>query len=272
MSYNPRIGISLSGGGARGIAHLGMLKGLEEINVKPAMITGTSAGSIVGAFYACGYSPDKIFEIISRTRLFRILRPSFNWQGLLTLEKTFDFFKSLLPADSFDSLDLPLYVCATNVKNGRAAFFSEGGLIRPVIASCAIPVIFSPVKIGDEHYMDGGIVNNLPVEPLVGHVERIIGLHVNPVDENFEAGNMKNLLERTFLITINKNVEQRRKECDIFLEPYDLRKYAAFEFSKAREIFYIGYDYVMNESARIKDVLGITPHKSPGEQHAGRKS
>ncbi len=266
MSYKARIGISLSGGGARGIAHLGMLKALEEIGVKPAMITGTSAGSIVGAFYACGYSPEEIFKIVSRTRLFRILRPSFNWQGLLTLEKTFDFFKSLLPVDSFDALNLPLYVCATNVRNGRAAFFSEGGLIRPVIASCAIPVVFSPVKIGDDHFMDGGIVNNLPVEPLVGHVEKIIGLHVNPVDDNFQAGNMKNLLERTFLITINKNVEQRKKECDIFLEPYGLRSIAAFEFSRGKEIFDTGYDYVMKESARIKEVLGIVPHASEGRE------
>jgi NTE family protein len=232
-----QIGIALSGGGARGVAHLGILKVLEEMGISPAVISGTSAGSIIGALYAYGYSPPEIFGIVSKTKLFRILRPSFNWKGLLTLEKTYSLFKSLLPADSFDSLKMPLYVCATNLRNGRPAFFSSGELIRPVIASSAIPVLFSPVCINDEYYIDGGVVNNLPVEPLVGHCDRIIGLHCNPVDENFAAENMKNLLERTFILTISRNVAQRVDNCDVFLEPYELRKFGALEFSQISEIY-----------------------------------
>lgn len=249
------IGIALSGGGARGIAHLGMLKSLEEMGIKPRMISGASAGSIVGAFYAYGYSPNEIFEIISKTKLFRILRPSFNWKGLLTLEKTYSFFKSFLPTDSFETLKLPLFVSATNLRNGRPAFFSSGELIRPIIASSAIPVIFSPVKIEDQYYIDGGVVNNLPVEPLIGHCDKIIGLHCNPVDENFAAENMKNLLERTFILTINRNVAERKQNCDVFLEPYELRKFGALEFSRIREIFDLGYEYAKQESSQIDHIL-----------------
>jgi NTE family protein len=250
-----KIGIALSGGGARGIAHLGMIEALEEIGIKPKMITGSSAGAIVGAFYAYGYSPSEILEIVSKTKLFRILRPSFNRKGLLTLEKTYEFFKSFLPADTFDSLKLPFFVCATNVTNGRFTFFSTGELIRPIIASSAIPVLFSPVKIGEYHFMDGGIVNNLPVEPLIGQCEKIIGLHCNPTDENFQAGNMKNLMERTFLLAISRNVEQRKQKCDVFLEPYDLATYGALEFSGLKEIYKIGYKYAKKESSRIVDSL-----------------
>ncbi|MBR9998503.1 MAG: patatin-like phospholipase family protein [Cyclobacteriaceae bacterium] len=250
-----RIGIALSGGGARGVAHLGILKALEEMDVKPGIIAGTSAGSIIGALYAYGYSPPEIFKIISKTRLFRILRPSFNWKGLLTLENTYSLFKSLLPADTFESLKLPLYVCTTNLRNGRPAFFSSGELIRPVIASSAIPVLFSPVKIGDEYYIDGGVVNNLPVEPLIGHCDKIIGVHCNPVDENFAPENMKNLLERTFILTISRNVAQRIDNCDIFLEPYELRRFGALEFSKITEIFDMGYHYVKDEARMIEKIL-----------------
>jgi len=225
------------------------------MGIKPRQLTGTSAGSIVGAFYAYGYSPKEILEIISNTKLLRVLRPSYNWKGLLTLEKTYSFFKSLLPTDSFETLKIPLFVCATNLRNGRPAFFSSGELIRPVIASSAIPVLFSPIRIGDEFYIDGGVVNNLPVEPLIGHCDKIIGMHCNPVDENFAAENMKNLLERTFILTISRNVAERKQNCDVFLEPYELRKFGALEFSRIREIFEMGYTYTKNESLRIEKLL-----------------
>jgi len=249
------IGIALSGGGARGIAHLGMLKALEELGIKPQLIAGTSAGAIVGAFFAYGYSPGEILDIIGNTKLHRILRPSFNWKGLLTLEKTYSFFKTLLPADSFEALKLPLYVCATNLRSGRPAFFSSGELMRPVIASSAIPVLFSPVRIEDNYYIDGGVVNNLPVEPLIGHCDKIIGMHCNPVDEHFAAENMKNLVERTFLLAISRNVTERKRSCDVFLEPYELRKFGALEFSRIREIFDVGYEYAKHESSEIHRLL-----------------
>jgi NTE family protein len=250
-----KIGIALSGGGARGVAHLGILKALEEMSIRPAIISGTSAGSIIGALYAYGYSPSEIFDVVSKMKLYKILRPSFNWKGLLTLERTYTFFKSLLPADSFESLKFPLYVCATNLRNGRPAYFSSGELIRPVIASSAIPVIFSPVRIEDEFYIDGGVVNNLPVEPLAGRCDKIIGLHCNPVDENFSRENMKNLLERTFILAIGRNVAQRMDLCDIFLEPYELRKFAALEFSRISDIFETGYQYTIQEAGRIEKIL-----------------
>jgi NTE family protein len=249
------IGIAFSGGGVRGIAHLGMLLALEEMGIQPHFLTGTSAGSIVGAFYASGYPPKEILEIISKTRLFRILRPSFNWKGLLTLEKTYSFFRSFLPTDSFETLKIPLYVCATNLKNGQPAFFSSGELIRPVIASSAIPVLFSPIRIDDQYYIDGGVVNNLPVEPLIGHCDKIIGMHCNPVDEQYAPENMKNLLERTFLLAISRNVSERKQNCDVFLEPYELRKFGALEFARIREIFETGYVYAKSESRRIDQLL-----------------
>ncbi len=250
-----KIGIALSGGGVRGIAHLGILKVFEEIGVKPNMLTGTSAGSIVGAFYAYGYSPDEILDVIKKTKLFKILRPSFSWKGLLTLEKAHDFFSQLLPTDSFESLKIPFYVCATNVKNGKQAFFSKGELIKPVMASSAIPVIFLPVQIGENQFIDGGVVNNLPVEPLIGHCDKIIGVHCNPVDEDFEAENMKGLLERTFIITISRNVALRKNNCDLFLEPYELRKFSALDFSSLQEIFDIGYKYAKAEIKQIERVV-----------------
>jgi NTE family protein len=249
-----RIGIALSGGGSRGIAHLGILKALEEFGIRTGIISGTSAGAIIGALYAYGYKPDEILEIVLKTRLLKILRPAFTKRGLLTLEKTYNFFNSLLPTDSFDSLKIPLYICATNVKNGRPTFFSSGSLIRSVMASSAIPVIFSPVEIEGNHYIDGGITNNMPVDPLIEHCDKIIGMHCNPVDREYDTGNMRELLERTFLLAINGNVENRKKNCNLFLEPYELRKLGAFDFAKSQEIFDIGYEYALKNEGMIKAI------------------
>ncbi len=249
-----KIGIALSGGGSRGIAHVGILKALEEFGIHPGIISGTSAGAIIGALFSYGYKPDELLEIIIKTRLLKILRPAFTKSGLLTLEKTYDFFNSLLPTDSFNSLKIPMFVCATNVKNGRSTFFSSGSLIRCVMASSAIPVIFSPVEIDGNHYIDGGITNNMPVDPLIGHCDKIIGMHCNPVDKEYDTGNMKELLERTFLLTINGNVENRKKNCDLFLEPYDLRKYGAFDFAKSKEIFNNGSEYALRNEGMIKAI------------------
>jgi NTE family protein len=250
-----KVGIAFSGGGARGIAHIGIMKALNEFGIEPSIISGTSAGAIIGALYAYGYSPEEIFGIVQKTKLLRILRPAFTWTGLLTLEKTYKFFRSLLPTDSFDSLKIPLYICGTDVRKGRAFYFSTGSLIRSVMASSAIPVIFAPVEINGKHYIDGGITNNLPVEPLVGHTDKIIGLHCNPIDKKYDQGNMKDLLERTFIMAIYGNIENRVKTCDLFLEPYKLRNYGAFDFAKAKEIYEIGYSFAIKNEKQIKELL-----------------
>jgi NTE family protein len=245
------IGIAFSGGGSRGIAHIGVLKAFEEFNIKPMLLTGTSAGSIVGALYAYGYTAEEILEMVLKTKLLRILRPAFTKAGLLTLEKAYDFFRSILPTDSFESLKIPLHICATNLKNGQPTFFSTGSLIRSVMASSAIPVIFSPVEIDGIPYIDGGITNNLPVEPLIGHCDKIIGIHCNPVDKDYAMGNMKELLERTFILAINKNVDNHRNACDLYLEPYQLKDYTAFDFAKAKDIFHTGYEYALKNAKQI---------------------
>ena len=95
----------------------------------------------------------------------------------------------------------------------------------------------------------------MPVDPLVGHCDKIIGLHCNPVDKEYDTGNMKALLERTFLLAINGNVENRKKKCNLFLEPYELRKYGAFDFAKSKEIFDNGYEYARRNEGMIKSIL-----------------
>lgn len=246
-----KIGIALSGGGSRGIVHLGILKAIDEAKIPIEMMTGTSAGAIIGAFYCSGYSPDNIMEIIQETKLIKYVRPAISSSGLLKLETIISRFKIYLKNNSFESLNIPLVVAATNVRSGTNAFLHHGELIKSVLASCAVPVIFKPIELDGETYIDGGILNNLPIEPLVGHCDIIIGSNCNPISENYTPGNMKSLLERSLLMAINVNTFAKRGLCDVFLEPEGLKQFGGFDFSKADEIFKIGYEYGKTQTPKI---------------------
>jgi NTE family protein len=252
-----KIGISLSGGGSRGIVHIGILKAIDEAGIKISMVTGTSAGSIVGAFYCSGYSPDNIMDIIRETRLIKYVRPAISLSGLLKLETIAPIFRKYLKNDTFDALKIPLVVAATNVRKGKNTFLHDGELVKSVLASCAVPVVFDPIKINGEVYIDGGILNNLPVEPLVGHCDVIIGSNCNPISENYEPGNMRSLMERSLLMAISVNTYLKREQCDLFLEPEELKNYGGFDFSKAEEIFKIGYDYGKSMIPEMKKLIAV---------------
>ena len=250
-----KIGISLSGGGSRGIMHLGILKAIDEAGIKINMVTGTSAGAIVGVFYCSGFSPDSIMSIIRETKLIKYVRPAISTSGLLKLENIIAVFKKYIKDDTFDALKIPLIVAATNVKKGINSFLHDGPLIHSVLASCAVPVIFKPIELDGEFYIDGGILNNLPVEPLIGHCDIIIGSNCNPIAENYEPGNMRSLLERSLLMAIGVNTYAKKDLCDLFLEPEGLKGYGGFDFSKSEDIFNIGYEYGKTQTKRIFELL-----------------
>ena len=249
------IGISLSGGGSRGIVHIGILKAIDEAGIKIKMVTGTSAGAIVGLLYCSGYSPDSIMEIIRETKLIKYVRPAISFSGLLKLESIVGVFKKYINNNSFEALNIPLVVAATNVKKGTSSLLSEGDLIQSVLASCAVPVIFQPINIDDELYIDGGVLNNLPIEPLMDNCDIIIGSNCNPISENYEPGNMRSLLERSLLMAISVNTVAKKEHCHVFLEQDGLKGYGGFDFSKSNEIYNIGYEYGKTMIEKIKQLL-----------------
>ena len=250
-----KIGVALSGGGARGIAHLGVLQALDDMGLKIHALAGTSSGAIAGAFYAGGMAPKQVLELIIKTSLLKFMRPAVSRRGLLKIQKLRSLFEKHLPQTSFQDLHRNLTVVATNIVKGESAYFDQGDLIDSVLASCCMPVIFDPIKIEGVSYMDGGILNNLPIEPLQESCEVIIGSHCNPVDGDFKVKNAKALLERTLLMAIRNNTLTRRDQCHIYLEPAALEKYIGSDFGKAREIYQIGYDHTWARRASIGELL-----------------
>jgi NTE family protein len=241
-----KIGLALSGGGARGFAHLGVLKALEEIGITISEVSGTSAGAIAGAFYCYGYKPDEILSIVSATGFLKSVRPAWSWSGLLSLDGFKEVMLKYMPENSFENLKIPLTVAATEIRLGKVTYFDSGELISRVIASSSIPALFDPMNLDGHVFVDGGIIDNLPARPLVGKSDFIIGSHCNPVEQRFDIKNAKEVTERSLLIAINANSSLSKTHCNVIIEPPELGKFTTFDLSRGKEIFEIGYNYVKN--------------------------
>lgn len=236
-------GLVLSGGGARGIVHIGVLKALDEIGVTFDCISGTSAGSIVGALYAAGHKPDRIFELVKNLSAFKAVRPAFAWTGLLTLDGLKEVLLKNIPANDFNSLQIPLTVAATDIKNGQIRYFTNGELIPAILASSSIPAIFNPVQLNGKLYVDGGILDNFPVRAIRHQCEVIVGCHCNHISTDFDVTNIKLVVERSLLIAIHANTEVSRKLCDVVIEPPGMDRFSSLDLSKVNEIFEYGYRF-----------------------------
>lgn len=246
-----KIGLVLSGGGARTIAHLGVIKALEEEGIEFHHMSGTSAGALIAALYAGGLNPDEIFSLLVKLRIWSFASPVIPKRGLLGMNNAEKLLQEHLPVKTFEELQIPICVSATDLNSGKSVCFSQGDLVKPLLASCCIPVLFNPVKYEGRSYIDGGILNNLPVDLIKDKVDFVIALHSNPVDPDFKPAGVKSVIERTLMMAITCNVYPKRQLCDVFIEPEELRTYKVLEFNKAEEIFDIGYKYAIDNMQRF---------------------
>jgi NTE family protein len=238
--YN--IGLVLSGGGARGFAHLGVIQSLNDAGIFPEVISGTSAGAIIGVLYADGHTPKEILKLINGSSRLDFMRPALPREGLLQINGIIKILKTSLHSKQFKDLKIPLFVAATDLNNGKAVYFSKGDLYDPVIASASIPVLFQPVKIDGISYVDGGVLDNLPLRPIEDKCRILIGSFVNPVGYMEKISGLINIAERTFMLSMSKEIYEKAKRFDLFIAPLELRNYKILDPEKANELFEIGYN------------------------------
>ncbi len=253
-----KIGIVLSGGGIRGIAHLGVLQALTEAGVKFDTICGASAGSIVGALFSQGIEPQEILRIFLKTRLLRFMRLAFRNTGLLSLDLTLPLFLEYIPHNSFEKLKIPLVITATNFSEGKLAYFSSGKLMPAILASSSIPGVFKPIMIDDNMYVDGGLLNNFPIEPLEGKCDFIIGSSCNHLPVVHEIPNFRKLMERAAIMSVNANMEKKYARCDVFIEPQGMGATSMFDVKKAEEIYWLAYNTALStlhSSEKLKIII-----------------
>lgn len=246
-----KTGLVLSGGGARGIAHIGVIKAIEELQIKIDAISGVSAGAIFGALYASGLTVDEMFAVAQHADLFDLMDFRFGKPGLFKADAIRKTVEKNLKAKTFSELKIPLTVAATDFGNAQIAYFTSGSLVDAVVASSTIPVIFQPEIINGNMYVDGGLLNNFPVEPLLNSCDVIIGVHVNPLNTQLKDFNLRSAIERSFHMSIAHTIKEKSMRCTVFIEPYELHRFHVFDIKHANEIFEIGYDSGMKELMKI---------------------
>lgn len=237
------IGLVLSGGGAKGAAHIGVIKALEEHSIFPTHIAGTSAGAIVGALYANGIGWKEILNFFKTIPIFRPNKYAKSNLGFINTETFYDSLKNYFLEDNFNTLKKPLFVTASNVVDGSLKIFSKGQLVRPILASASFPGVFTPTEINGSHYIDGGTLNNFPIEPLKPECDKIIGVFVNPL-KKISIKDLKHsytVVERAYRMKAAYESTSKFKDCDLLICPQKLVDFSVFDMNKIEAIFNLGY-------------------------------
>ncbi len=258
MPMEKKIGLVLSGGGVRGVAHLGVLQVLLEMGLEPAVISGTSAGALVGAFHAAGHSIETAFRFFINTPVFKLGHFTTNKPGIIDITRFKPLLAEHFPTDDFSALEKPLFVTTTDLLRGQPATFSEGSLIDPLLASAAVPVVFTPVSIGGTLFSDGAAVNNFPVEPLLGQCDILLGVNVYPLQpvRPDRISSAIKVLERVMHLSVHHQSVQKYPTFDLVIAPAELARFGTFDRGHFEEIFEIGYQAAHAQRAALQDLVG----------------
>lgn len=250
-----KIGLVLSGGGVRGVAHLGVLKVFEELDIQIKEISGTSAGAIIGAFLADGYRSKDILEIAKKHKFFGFSNLLFGKPGLFNMDGFGQLFREYFPHNRLEDLKIPLHINATDMMKGEIRYYSAGDLTVLLKATSCVPLVFQPVIYENKVLMDGGILNNFPTEPLLGRMDCMIGVHVNSLSEKQEELHMKDLLDRSFHIAVRGNLRHKATDCAVFIEPPEMSRFGMFDFTRADEIFEFAYNHALKFRRQLLELV-----------------
>ncbi len=258
-SISKIIGVALSGGGSKGIAHAGALQYFEEIGIKPQLISGTSAGAIVGALYANGMKPIEILAFFKSIYLFHWKHFTFKKPGIVDSKAFKNYFEEYFNDKKIGDLPIELFITGTNLIKGKLKVFDkETKISDAVLASASFPGVIAPYIIDDNIYSDGGILNDFPSDLLQGRCDTLIGVYVGSIQniEKKDVSSIKGITIRAINLLIAQNNFQKFNLCDVLIEPKELVNYNIFETNKKKmEIIYnIGYQEakkVFEESNKI---------------------
>lgn len=239
-----RIGFALGGGGARGFSHIGMLMAMEEFGIRPDIMSGVSAGAIAAVLYASGLTPADMKECFLEAKSFGDYT---GWtipkEGIFKLDKFGKLLESWLPVKNLEELKIPTVICATNLTRGTQVGWSKGEIVPRVLASCSIPVIFHPIKIHGEYYVDGGVLHNLPAWAIRDKCQILFGSNCSPLDRRYTyKDSIIAIAARSFQLSMKANVLHDMSLCDYMIMPGELSETKTFDLASLNQNISLGYE------------------------------
>ncbi|WP_445116271.1 patatin-like phospholipase family protein [Acinetobacter sp. WZC-1] len=216
----PVIAIALGGGGAKGFSHIGVIKVLESHGIKPAIVTGTSAGSFVGSIYASGKSPYQLQQIALQLKESDIRDLTLSSQGVILGQKLQDYVNRNVGNKPIEQFPIRFAAVATRLDNGKKANFIKGNAGQAVRASCSIPNVFVPTTIGQNKYVDGGLVSPIPVQTAKDMgADIVIAVDISARPEGNQPVNMWGLLDQTINIMGQQSIQHELSQATVVIQP-----------------------------------------------------
>ncbi len=242
-----KLGLALSGGGARGFAHAGALLAIEEAGLKPDAIAGVSAGSVIAVLYAAGIKPLRMADIFARSGFRDFAELSLGEGGFFKIEKFKNFvLRAIGSYRKIEDLPIPTFLGATDLDHGKPVAFSTGYIGDAMMASCSIPIVFKPVEIDGVKYVDGGVLRNHPAWILRDKCEMLIGVNVSPLKKNQKYKSIVEVALRTYNLMAKANQATDMALCDISVVTPEITDCAVFDLKNIKRIFLAGYIHTRN--------------------------
>lgn len=238
------LGVAMGGGGARGFQHVGVLMALEQFGRRPDIISGVSAGSICAALYGSGLTPQEIIECFTvNGKMADFTEWAVPKAGFMKLSKFEKLLDSWLPVKKLEDMKIPTVICATDFDAGKSVGWAKGEIVPRVLASCSIPILFHPVVINGVHYVDGGVLRNLPAWAIREHCDKLIGSNCSPLNRNYKyKDQLMEIALRTYALMSKANVLQDLNLCDLVIQPVEVSEYKIFDITSVKKIVTCGYD------------------------------
>ena len=251
----PKIGLALGGGAARGFAHIGVIQVLEEAGIRPDLVVGTSAGSLVAALYASGKSGAELGRLALAMDESAITDWAFPGRGLIRGEALARYVRDNTGGRTIEQMAVPLGLVATDLDRGAGVLFQRGALGVAVRASSAVPAVFQPVRIGTREYVDGGLVSPVPVRfaRQMG-AELVIAVDISTTPDGNPTGDMMRLLLQTFAIMGRSINRFELREADLVLRP-KLRGQSSADFTQRRQTIDAGREVATAALAQLRERL-----------------
>ncbi len=264
----PIIALVLGSGGARGYAHIGVIDVLEQHGIKPDFIVGTSAGSIVGSIYASGKSAEQLRQIALDMKVGDVRDFKIGMKGFFDGQKVEDYVNKQINQTPLEKMKIPMYVVATELKNGEKTIFNYGNTGQAVRASVSIPSMFIPTKINGKEYVDGGLVSPVPVDiakQLGADIVIAVDILAQPV--NTETTNVWGLFNQNINIMQNRLAAEELKNADIVIQP-DLREKAhIFDVKGRLETMQAGAEAAKLRMHDLEVVIESKSKAEKGQEH-----
>lgn len=237
-----RTGVALSGGGARGFAHIGVLQAMDEKGIRPDVVAGVSAGAVAAVFYAAGIPFEKMVRAFEGLKFNDLAELGVPKDGFFKLDRFAKFLNANIPYKRIEDLPVKTLICATDIDHGESVVFEEGPLAECVIASCSIPIVFKPRVINGVKYVDGGVLHNLPAWAIRQRCRQLIGVNVSPIDKTARVkGTIIDMAVASFKLMSKNNATPDMALCDHVISVDDIAKVNVFNITEVRKIYRLGY-------------------------------